>query len=57
MKKERKTVEEETAELMREIVRALRLMLRMYTWNTIFTFFSTIAGWVALLVVLLVWLM
>ena len=51
------TVAEEAVALERETVRELRLMLRMYTWNTIFTLFGAVAGWVALMVVLLVWLM
>lgn len=54
----RETSEEDTVvELERETVRELKKMFRMYTYNTIFTFFGAVAGWVAFIVVLLVWLM
>ncbi len=46
--------DDESVELEREVVRELRLMLRMYTWNTVATFFSAVAGWIALVVILLV---
>ena len=46
--------DEESVELEREVVRELRLMLRMYTWNTAFTLLGAVAGWIALVVILLV---
>jgi hypothetical protein len=55
----REITEEATTvvELERETVRELRLMLKMYTWNTIATVFGAAAGWIALAVVILVLLM
>ena len=44
-------------ELERETVRELRLMLRMYTWNTILTGLSAVAGTCAVVLVALVWLL
>ena len=51
MKEERKEPTT-VVELERETVRELRLMLRLYFWNTAFTFLSAVAGWVAITVML-----
>ena len=56
--KGRETTEEATVvELERETVRELKKMFRMYRWNTVFTLMGALAGWIAMLVVFLVWLM
>ena len=44
-------------ELERETVRELRLMLRLYTWNTILTGLGALAGTGALVLVALIWLL
>ena len=49
--------DDESVELEREVVRELRLMLRMYTYNTVFTFCGALAGWIAMLVIFLVWVL
>ena len=49
--------DDESVALEREVVRELRLMLRMYTWNTVFTFFGAMAGWIAMAVIFLVWVL
>ena len=48
---------ETVVELERETVRELRLMLRMYLWNTAFTGLGALAGIGALVLVALVWLL
>ncbi len=55
----RETPEEEATvvALEREVVRELRLMLRMYTWNTVFTLAGALAGWIAMGVLFLVWVL
>ena len=49
--------DEESVELEREVVRELRLMLRMYTYNTAFTLLGAVAGWIAMLIIFLVWIL
>ena len=41
----------------RETVRELKLMLRLYAWNTAFTLLGALAGWFAFAIVVLVWLL
>ena len=54
---EREQNGETVVELERETVRELRLMLRMYLWNTAFTGLGALAGIGALVLVALVWLL
>ena len=49
--------DEESVALERELVRELRLMIRMYAWNTAFTLLGAIAGWIAMVVIFLVWML
>lgn len=44
-------------ELEREAVRELKLMLRLYAWNTAFTLLGAVAGWMAFAIVMIVWLL
>lgn len=52
---EREQSGETVVELERETVRELRLMLRLYLWNTLLTGLGAVAGWLAFAVV--VWVM
>ena len=49
--------EEEFVELERETVHELAQLLTIFRWNTAFTFFGALAGWIAMLVISLVWLL
>ena len=48
---------ETVVELERETVRELRLMLRLYFWNTLLTGLGAVAGTSAVVLVALVWLL
>lgn len=49
--------EEEFVELERETVRELAQMYTLYKWNTAFTLLGALAGWIAMVVIALVWLL
>ena len=49
--------EEEFVELERETVKELAQMLSLYRWNTAATILGALAGWIAMIVLALVWLL